>query len=245
MEVAGFIYLLRNKSNGKVYIGQTVGNIRQRWSEHKSHAKRGTRYPIYHAIRKYGPDAFDIIELHRAYSFEELDEMEVRAIWSHDSTNSRYGYNITAGGGGVRGYIASPETKAKIAAKSKSRWSEPDFREKVLSTRLEVCASPEYRAAQRKRTNSFCHTPEYKQKHCDNSTEMWKDPAYRQRHAAAMTAASSKPDYRTKQSASGKARWQDPAFRERMMAQRRDPAYRAKLANSMRARNKVPDGGVS
>lgn len=49
------IYLHRNKSNGKVYIGQTIQSIENRW-------KNGNGYKpctyFYKAIQKYGWENF-------------------------------------------------------------------------------------------------------------------------------------------------------------------------------------------
>jgi hypothetical protein len=43
-------------------------------------------------------DAFVMVELHRAFSRNELDEMECRAIYTHESTDRRFGFNIGDGG---------------------------------------------------------------------------------------------------------------------------------------------------
>lgn len=101
MEVYGYVYLVRNKVNGKVYIGQTTDSVRGRWVSHQSAARRAGRKPAFiNAIRKYGAEGFDVVELGRAFDKDELNAMEIRAIWSHDSTNKAYGYNITLGGEG-------------------------------------------------------------------------------------------------------------------------------------------------
>ena len=35
----GFIYIIRNTANSKVYIGQTRTSVEQRWKEHLRHAR--------------------------------------------------------------------------------------------------------------------------------------------------------------------------------------------------------------
>lgn len=96
--IYGSLYLVRNRRNGKVYIGQTVQGLATRWKRHVCKAAEGSKVCLHAAIRKHGADAFDVVTLHHAFSKDELDEMERRAIWSHQSTDPDLGYNMTNGG---------------------------------------------------------------------------------------------------------------------------------------------------
>ncbi len=60
------IYKVVNKVDGKIYIGQTVGNLNRRKSEHLNDAKVG-RYDSYfhNALRKHGKDNFGTIHAKR------------------------------------------------------------------------------------------------------------------------------------------------------------------------------------
>ena len=73
MEVFGVVYLIFNKVNGKMYVGQTVRTVEERFKEH---AKRKTTL-IGKAIRKYGAENFSIEVLKRCYSKAELDAWEI------------------------------------------------------------------------------------------------------------------------------------------------------------------------
>lgn len=84
--------------NGKVYVGQTTMSIERRWITHKSDAVRRAATIFSKAIKKYTPSAFVVVELGRAFSAEELNGAERRAIWSHSSDDREYGYNIEPGG---------------------------------------------------------------------------------------------------------------------------------------------------
>jgi hypothetical protein len=99
LNIYGYIYLIRNRVNGKVYIGQTTQAIESRWNQHKREAcgVRSNAH-LYCAMRKHGIESFDIVCLHQAFSKSELDEMECRAIFTHDSMNPDFGYNRTEGG---------------------------------------------------------------------------------------------------------------------------------------------------
>ena len=109
-KVHGIVYLIRNSTNGKVYIGQTIQQLSHRWNQHKYKSTKRTTHLCY-ALRKYGSENFTCTELGRAYSQSELDEMEVRAIWTHQALDNQHGYNTRLGGGGGP---MSEEHKRKI-----------------------------------------------------------------------------------------------------------------------------------
>ena len=90
------IYKITNKTNNKVYIGQSI-NIEKRWGEHKRNAFNSNthtyRYPLYVAIRKYGLNNF-IFEVVEECSIEILTTREQYWIDYYNSLDSNYGYNL-------------------------------------------------------------------------------------------------------------------------------------------------------
>ena len=92
----GFIYIIRNTINSKVYIGQTKVSVENRWQEHLRHAKYGDQV-INRAMRKYGTDKF-YIETLEICSLDVIDCREMYYIDLYDSTNKLKGYNISIGG---------------------------------------------------------------------------------------------------------------------------------------------------
>jgi group I intron endonuclease len=92
----GFIYIIRNTINDKVYIGQTRTSVNQRWSEHLRHAKYGDQL-INRAMRKYRVDKF-YIETLEICEVSELDKREMHYIDLYDSTDKSRGYNVSIGG---------------------------------------------------------------------------------------------------------------------------------------------------
>lgn len=97
----GRIYIIKNKINDKVYIGQTTVSIKLRFQNHLSAARRGLDYVIGKAIRKYGEENF-YVELLEECLAEELNSREQYWISFFNSTNSKYGYNISTGGNVTR-----------------------------------------------------------------------------------------------------------------------------------------------
>ena len=90
----GIIYKITNIINHKVYIGQTVNTLKNRWNKH-CHSS-GCRI-LYNAILKYGKDSFtqEVIE---EIPIEKLDEREIYWISFYKSNEKTFGYNILQGG---------------------------------------------------------------------------------------------------------------------------------------------------
>lgn len=92
----GCVYLVRNKLNGKKYVGQTLRAIEQRWSAHVRCAVNGLDCVLHRAIRKYGAHNFTLSLLGR-FTEPLLDAAERRFIIQHESHIDNHGYNLTAG----------------------------------------------------------------------------------------------------------------------------------------------------
>lgn len=91
-----FIYKITNKINGKVYIGQTIRPIEQRFRRHINDSLNNVIDTHFsRAIRKYGEDKFFIECIDNAESQEELTNKEQYWIRKYNSTNSDIGYNET------------------------------------------------------------------------------------------------------------------------------------------------------
>lgn len=104
------IYIIKNKINEKVYIGQTV-NPNQRWAQYKSAVKKNPgEQLITKAMNKYGFEVFwmEILES----GIENYDEREQYWIKKYNSITPN-GYNIADGGKGSGNGIFSPSAKIK------------------------------------------------------------------------------------------------------------------------------------
>lgn len=125
MKAYGYIYLVRNRVNGKVYVGQTIYPVLHRWKRHLRFAhntKHNTHFAC--AIRAHGDNAFDVVEIGSAHSKEELDAMEIRHIALNDATNPDVGYNGSLGGNA--GGAWTEERRAHMSAKLKGRTYSPE-----------------------------------------------------------------------------------------------------------------------
>jgi group I intron endonuclease len=131
------VYLATNQINGKRYIGATDKGLTKRRSRHFVNAKKGQQGKFYTAIRKYGPDAFEFKTIRACHDFMEALRYEADAI-----AEMKPEYNLTAGGGGVKGLKFSDESRAKMAAAKKGKpnhWSNGgmplEMRERLASYR--------------------------------------------------------------------------------------------------------------
>lgn len=109
--VLGEVYMVRNKLDGKSYIGQTVTHrmnhgryrpfgYKRRFNSHVSEAlcnrKKHQCSCIANAIRKHGSDNFEVILLQRCLQ-KDLDSCEASEIALHDTIHPN-GYNLAPGG---------------------------------------------------------------------------------------------------------------------------------------------------
>lgn len=104
----GYIYKITNSINNKLYIGQTITTIQERWSNHKSDARTNHNHTVlYRSMNKYGIENFNIIEICKVFNVDKtelkniLNSLEIYYIKLYNSTNRYFGYNITSGGNNV------------------------------------------------------------------------------------------------------------------------------------------------
>ncbi len=98
------VYMIRNKLNGKVYIGESV-DIRRRWNLYKWASVSDKNYPettraITKAIRSDGIENFEFSILQSGENMKDkFNRLAVEAeyIMNYQSYNSEFGYNQTTG----------------------------------------------------------------------------------------------------------------------------------------------------
>lgn len=125
MKVFGVVYLILNKLNGKMYVGQTVQSLKNRMARHLS----GDQY-IDRALKKYGLENFYYGVIKSCASKAEMDYWEKFFIAAL-KTKSPIGYNLTDGGEGTVGIERTPEQRAKLSA-ALSGERNPRYGKKIL-----------------------------------------------------------------------------------------------------------------
>lgn len=112
------IYKVKNKIDGKMYIGQTRKTLEKRWKDHCSN-RSSCRY-LKFAILKYGKENFEITQITKCNSLEEMNHREAYCIKLFN-TMTPNGYNLTTGGD-VKNI--SEETRLKKSESMKKVWQE-------------------------------------------------------------------------------------------------------------------------
>ena len=105
LETSG-VYIIRNKVNGKEYVGKSV-NVRKRI---KSHVETSSGRYLYRAFAKYGLNSFEVC-LYLIGTEKEVTELETLII-EERKTFVPGGYNMTLGGDGSTGYRYTDEMRA-------------------------------------------------------------------------------------------------------------------------------------
>lgn len=119
------IYAHINKINGKIYIGQTKQNLKQRWG---SDGRRYKGQIFYDAIKKYGWDNFEHILILDNLTQEQANHYEKIFIKEYNTTNKNFGYNITDGGNSNTLNEKQKELRRKL---NYQMWQDGTFKELI------------------------------------------------------------------------------------------------------------------
>ncbi|QTN45920.1 GIY-YIG nuclease family protein [Ectopseudomonas mendocina] len=162
----GAVYLIEHKPSGKKYVGITIATLDERWQRHCEQAARGTiKSPnsLHAAIRKYGPEQFQINKIDNGTTKGGLEDLERHWI-SKLNTLIPHGFNISAGGcsGGANGKSITIDginfPSHRLGAEYLARTREISIaaaKARIRTGRIDVKAPP-------KPGEGLCKTPAYK-----------------------------------------------------------------------------------
>lgn len=113
------IYMIKNLSNNKVYIGQSI-DINRRWNDHKAKLENNNHENshLQESYNKYGKDSFEYSIICQCLK-EELNDKEKYYIKKYKSYDNKYGYNLTKGG---EQYEFNDETIDKMRKSHKNEY---------------------------------------------------------------------------------------------------------------------------
>lgn len=120
MKAYGYVYMVRNKVNGKIYFGITENNFDTRYDgniakyTHNDHLKN--------SIKEYGIENFEINpQFDVAYNEDDLWDLEDLYICVYNTLDKRYGYNKRRSGSERKGHGKhSEESKNKMRESQKA-----------------------------------------------------------------------------------------------------------------------------
>lgn len=193
-----WVYVVTNQVNGKQYVGVTGFSVRRRWRRHVNRSgadkpRNGNCPALHAAIRKYGENSFACVAIFAGSDWQATLDAEVALIAAF-KTIAPNGYNVTAGGEGVRGItfteaelkrrsdfangrVMSEDTRRRMSesskgrklsdehiAKLKSRTFTKETRQKISEANTGRVATAEQRARMSLASTGRIHSNETKAK---------------------------------------------------------------------------------
>ena len=132
------VYVAVNvNSDGRMYVGITEKGIQTRNTGHLWSAANGSQTTFHRAIRKHGPESFNWYVIEVWPTYEDALKAERRMI-----RHLKPRYNITEGGGGVKGLVHSAASKAKMSAAKKGKpsvWTKTKMPQSVKDALADAC----------------------------------------------------------------------------------------------------------
>ena len=238
LDVYGIIYLVKNKVNGKCYIGQTYkkNGFKDRYGVkcnqslvegfYKAHKNNNSSSDIIlKDMEKYGLDAFEVNEcIDYAFSKTELDIKEKTYISIYksmisNSYNNYYvgGYNKTSGGSGVKDYEWSEESKQKL----KEIKNTPEALERSREAAKKENLSPETLKKRSESLKGHNVSDNIKLLISNCIEKMWEDGKYNSEEVRKNMSEGQKrrwedKDNKIKASEASKKCWEDDNYREKI-----------------------------
>ena len=118
--IYGYVYMVKNLVNGKLYFGITVNDFQRRYDGNI--AKNTHNEHLKHSIEKYGIENFEIDEeFDIAYTEDDLWNLEDMYICLYNTLDEHYGYNKRRSGSKYKGHgKLSDESKERMSKSQKA-----------------------------------------------------------------------------------------------------------------------------
>ena len=194
------VYIIRNKVNGKVYIGSAL-HVRPRLNHHRSYLRRGKHINEYlqRAFKKYGEEQFSF-EVLMLCSAEERIQLEQSYMDSFRSAQEEFGYNIIP-------TCIHPAHGEELAKRQRAGWakfSKEELRQKTAHLQTQEARAkgvlngraarrtPEYKAMRQEVASRTVTTEATRKKNSERLLRLWQDPEYRKARLAGLTVGRNK-----------------------------------------------------
>ena len=221
------VYAIKNKVNGKVYVGSSTGSICKRWNMHRHHLRKRSHcnQHLQASWVKYGEFSFDFVVLEECVPSRCLDR-EQAWIDSLRSADDRFGYNINPRAEsrfGAKHRISTREKLADLAKKQSMSMTEQERKERSrlaaqarwqgYKKKVRTKLPPEVARANRVRAltdpemiakrNAKTRSAEVRAK----MSEAHKGKPLSEKHRAALLTMLRSPEARKRNSETKKAQW--------------------------------------
>ena len=222
------VYAIRNKINGKVYVGSAARSIRRRWTDHRVslRANRHCNKKLQNAWNKYGESGFEFLVL-VACSGSQCIELEQKYIDKYDSF--RRGYNMSPTAGSRLGVKLSEETCKKFSATAKIAMNRPEVRLKLSSATKAAMSRPEVKERLLDGIKRGNTKPETRKNRSDAAKKCQSRPGVREKRAASLKGREQEISEKQRQA------WKNPSRKRRAYSPDwSNPIYREKQSQAMK-----------
>lgn len=225
------VYCIINTANGKKYVGSSAESIMGRWDDHKVYlriGKHGNRH-LQSAWKKYGEDLFEFLVLAFCPP-EDCVRLEQYWIDHFQSSERKFGYNLSPIAGSQLGFKHSEESKRKVSENHRMRKPEErkrhsevmkgKKRDPKVVAQMSAHMKAAYASGKRKTVRAFLgrkHSPESRAKMRVVAKRRGISPETR----AKMKASYQNPEFKKRHSEDAKKRGISPETRAKMMETRR------------------------
>lgn len=183
------VYVIRNKRNGKQYVGSAAISFRERWAYHRRDLRSGRHHSrhLQSAFNKDGEESFEfsvvlVCAPHDCVMYEQM-------VMDHfKSANDKFGYNISPTAGSPLGVKHSAETRAKVTARQTGRPQSPETIAKRAASQIGRKYSAETLAKMSAAKKGRKHGP-MTQEHKDKIAASNRNKPKSQAHRDSMSAA--------------------------------------------------------
>ena len=124
------VYYISCVTIGMGYIGITGWSVKRRYARHLWNAEHGRSGVLYDAIRELGAEAFQVELIVQVISWSEACDLE-RQFITEFQTKIPFGFNMTDGGDGNRGYVYTDEVRARMSKSGSQKRLTPEHRQRI------------------------------------------------------------------------------------------------------------------
>lgn len=198
------VYIIRNKANGKVYVGSAT-HVEKRLKRHRSDLLRG-KHPnqyLQRAFNKEGSEQF-CFEVLMLCDVSERLQLEQSYIDSFRSTLEEFGYNLIPTresqlyGKEISNYQRAGWAKFSSEERKQKASHLNETREKALKMATAARNTPEHRKFRKDNAVNGIASPETRKKNSDRLKLMWQNPEFRKARLAGLTIGRNKTNAKRK-----------------------------------------------
>lgn len=186
------IYLILNKINQKIYVGQSR-DIMRRWSKHRTELHLTTH--LVRAFLKYGLENFQFVVLEYCPIYK-LNTREIYWVKAFKATNPKYGYNKISGGGVACTF--SSDLRATLSKARKQYLSDRENLEQLRDQFASLKTDPTVEAKRVRNLGASRRTAAARRQTSKISKELWKSEKHRHKVSASIKSSWSDPEIKAK-----------------------------------------------